>query len=322
MVTVLIAHKFYMQNSILSSNHSIWKWPVVSSVCLVLMLLHVMPAWAAKTTGYVGSFNCSPQYFKLTRYRAPIRVERNKPLYTGDKITVLKGGCSIQLVLLGKTNITLFGKNDFHRVKKMAPPSNKTTKSVRGAFSRWWSGLWEHSDHENAIAATAGKYGDLTIPLLRKGNVNKLRAGKDVVYLAWQGRNPPYTVKLQQTFQTLPDKSRPIKFKENNVKDTQIALTKQALRKQGVELKKGAAFWVKISDARNENVFGQFTVVADFPHSFTPSWTEKPEILESKEMCAIHWLDKVKSKPRQWNFEAYQIVAGGGDKKILSACGL
>jgi len=312
--------RFDMQNSILSSNHSIWKWPVVSSVCLVLMLFHVMPAWAAKTTGYVGSFNCSPQDFKLTRYRAPIRVERNKPLYTGDRITVLKRGCSIQLVQLGKANVTLYGKNDFHRVEEMAPPRSRTTNSVRGAFSRWWSGLWEHSDHENAIAATRKHY-DLTIPLLRKGNVNKLKAGKDVVYLAWQGGNPPYKVEVQQTLQTLPDPSKPIKFEENNVKDTQIALTKQALRKQGVELKEGAAFWVKISDAKDD-VSGQFTVVANFPHSFTPYWTERQTILKSKEMCAIYWLDKVKSKPRQWNFEAYQIVAGGGDKEILSACGL
>ncbi len=280
----------------------------------ILLFCYITPASAAKIMGYIGSYKGSASYFKLTRNGKLERVESNKPLYVGDKIRVIHKGGSIKLKLSNK-NINLYYKSGTYKVKYIAP-STSIIGNMLSVFSDWWGGLWEASDEEKRIAATRGNYHP-TIPLL-KTNQAKLKAGKNRVHLAWRGGKPPYTVTIKRKNIESQQKWWIIEKWSYKTNKNLASFSKQQLK-----LEVGGIYWMILKDKDGEKTSREFTVIDKLP-AFKLNYQEKYQIKISKNQrfaCAAMFRHK-QHKNSQWNFEIYQIIAGDGDKKILSTCGI
>jgi len=278
----------------------------------ILLFFYITPASAAKTMGYIGSYKGLASDFKLTRNGKRERVEYNKPLYVGDKIRVIRKGSSIKLKVSNK-NINLNDNSRTYEVKDTYDRAS-IVGNMLSVFSDWWGSLWEASDEEKMIAATRGNYHP-TIPLL-KTNQAKLKAGKNRVHLAWRGGKPPYTVTIRR--KNIESQKNPwIIEKWSDKTNKNIA----SFSKQQLQLEVGGIYWMIIEDKDGEKTSREFTVIDKLP-AFKLNYQEKLQIKNSPNkrlVCAaIYRLDK----NSQWDFEIYQIIAGGGDKKILSTCGI
>jgi hypothetical protein len=282
--------------------------------CFVLMLFHIIPVWAEyppPLMGYIGSFNCSSKNFTLVRSQKKTIVEINRPLYKDDTVTVTKKGCSITLKL--DRNVVV--KKSHTVGKDYKKPS--TIGGIRKSFLSWWSNLWKLTNYEERMVATRGGYYDLVIPF---PNNSQLKVGKETVYLAWRGGKPPFKVSVYRAPSSQKNwlNSQDWQNQEENSNITKLS--------NQVKLEEDGVYLITIRDDNGKSVTSQFTVVGKLP-SFQINSREKREIekvhgnRQKREACAGVWFEKQGKKP-EWSFEAYQIVEGSGDQKILSTCGL
>ncbi|WP_141698906.1 hypothetical protein [Candidatus Marithrix sp. Canyon 246] len=284
------------------------------SLLFIILFFYISPASAAKIMGYIGSYKGLASDFKLIRDGKREPVKHNKPLYVGDKIRVIRKNSSIKLKVSNK-NINLYRNSLTYQVKDT---SDRATiiKNMVSVFSDWWGSLWEASDEEKRIAATRGNYPP-TIPLL-KTNQTKLKAGKNRVYLAWRGGKAPYTVTIQRkNIETQKNWMDIQKLSFKTAKD------RASFSKQQLQLEIGGIYWMIIEDKNGEKASKEFTVIDNLP-AFKLNYQEKHQIKTSKNQlfaCAAMFRRK-QNQHSQWNFEISQIIAGGGDKEILSTCGI
>jgi hypothetical protein len=283
------------------------------SLLFIVLFFYISPVSAANTMGYIVSYKGSASDFKLTRNGKRERVEYNKPLYVGDKISVHRYRSSIKLIL-GNENITRKYHDQPYQVKRIRLDAS-ISGNVIAIFSDWWGGLWEASDDEKRIAATRGNYPP-TIPLLT--NQTKLKADKKTVHLAWRGGKAPYTVTIQRkNIET--QKKWWIIEKWSNKTNKNIA----RFSMQQLKLEVGGIYSMIVSDNDGNKTSKEFTVIGKLP-SFSLNYKEKRQIKKHKNKrfaCAAMFRHK-QHKNSQWDFEISQIMAGGGDKKILSTCGI
>jgi hypothetical protein len=118
----------------------------------ILIILIVMPVCASNiTTGYIGAFDGSPSAFMLKRNGQELKVERKKPLYAGDKISVLKPKHYITLVLISNKKITLSYENTKDKAYQIKSEQNYSYNkglwnNISRFINKWWQQLWEDDE--------------------------------------------------------------------------------------------------------------------------------------------------------------------------------
>jgi hypothetical protein len=270
----------------------------LQGISVGFLSLLIMPVWA--WVGYVDDVNGASTDFYLNGQKGRIYI--GKQLNQGDKIQVLKKGASVKLLLGNESVYLTYTHKHPYTVPTPPPPKNGFLKVAR----HWLKGLFQFDDATTKAMTRGGSCQQktptpLSIPLLQVEKNAKLLEGERQLYVGWSGGYPPYQVQIHRF---INGKKTEVKNLRTTFTQTCSSLLEVAL-KQWV-FKKGELYQLKIIDAHQQSIQGQFRVVPDFQD---PRWRWSPketEELRTSSFLRAIWL--ARQGYGEWNLEAYQQV--------------
>ncbi len=159
-------------------------------------LLLLITSVATPAATWIEDFSGDPADFRLERGTQPLPVEIYRMLQAGDRLTVLE-----------EDSVLYLKRDDGSRVdirKSAAPYIVQETGQPPGPMTNLWQEIsaWLTRQRVDgvdrpviSVITKGGPIPPISLPLV-PGEKARLDAGTRPLYLAWQGGEPPYQVRL------------------------------------------------------------------------------------------------------------------------------
>lgn len=261
---------------------------------VALLMLTPLDGWAAdgQAIAWVVDFEGAREGYRIQRQGASVPITFFMRLLEGDEIIVEKPGGKVRLVLENGRGLDVVRTRGAFVVRRGGAPATLTINFLDWAAG--WFRTWSDEGSRPTSINIRGRAGrDLSAPLLAHP-IPQVVAGRRQLFLAWQGGEGPYRVRV-----TRHDKSDPVvsidRWEESWVKAS------------GLDLEPGG-YAVEVKDSTGKGASGRFEVVrgpAPQPHSLVHD-TFGGDISPSPAYQTVLALWLATQGNGQWRLEAYQ----------------
>jgi len=259
---------------------------------LVSLLLLAVSITASAAT-WIVDFTGAPDDFRLERGNQTLPIEIYRQLQPNDRLFVLVDGSVLSLKQDDGRRIDLRKSNSPYLIRNQGKPPTALDNFLHGCRTWLTRQRLEEVDRPVISIYTRGEpVPPISLPLV-SGATARLSAGTRPLYLAWQGGEPPYQVRLTNT------------AGKEILKQTGIAApggNTQPFKTAPVPLKPGQ-YRLTISDAKSQaRVTVEVVPAIPLPPPATLAGVTDTDIRQTLEAL---WLA---SQGEAWWLEAYQRV--------------
>ena len=275
---------------------------------LVCIVLWWTTASASQTVGWIERFSRTADGYELIRQGQRVPVSIYTPLENGDRLSVQGESCEIALFYTDGRSLTLKRENAPYVVQ-----SNAEAPSVLGnimdwaqeVLDRWGSAHQAGANRMELRSRSVDVPGQppLAIPMLQNG-VNRLKAGRRVLLVAWDSGEGPFDVSLAGA---------------NGLEQNEFLFAAKGIDEKlasipGQLFEPGQKYIFKVTGVKN-SVTHRILAVEEYEQPTPP--VELAQSSFSEDFKAVLYAAWLAENHPDWRLEAYQSLASAAHASTL-----